>query len=306
VTRAPGDGPSAGETDPPWSGVGRRGYLSLVGAAAGGTALAGRASGQSGDCPGDSELAAKRRRLAEVRSELASVRSGNEALVAEIGRRRAEKRRRRTQYDESTRARARRVGVDARESVVRVSVQGSDLFGWALTDEEVVTHTLVLDYRGTDPGATAEATLPGGGTATAELLGRTGAAAPGLALWRVDADLPALPRGDPGALDPGDMLVGVTDVPDRESVITLGELTRRVPESPASLASSVPAYGAHGGVVLTLAGDVVGTVYGSGPGLVDDAPAALDGPVLAEAIPWLSEYRHVPLDTVVDRAEGWR
>jgi hypothetical protein len=89
-------------------------------------------------------------------------------------------------------------------------------------------------------------------------------------------------------------------------VITLGELRRRVDGTPASLASSVPAYGIQGGIVLNLDGEVVGTIYGTGPKRIETLPDYLEGPVQTEALPWLSEYRHVPIDTVVETAEAWR
>jgi hypothetical protein len=296
------------------SPVPRRTYLAAVGATIGGVSLfttAGDSRGQStetaSNCRNEAEmvLAQKRDRLEAHRSELASVREEANALVEEISALRTEKRVRRTGAPEPIRERARAVGVAAREHLVSVDLAESDLLGWCFGERSVLTHTLVLDHRETEPGTAAEATLPDGETVSCELVDRTDETAPGLALWRTDTDVPAAPLGDASTLEPGDELVAVTDVPDRDRVITLGELVRRIDDSPASLASTVPVYGAHGGVVSTLQGEVVGSIYGSGPRRVPDLPEYLDQPVQMEALPWLSESRHVPVETVRETVEGW-
>lgn len=299
----------AGETT---ERVRRRTYLTLVGATALGTsAAAGETTAQSTESsPGcgpepTAELQRARERLAARRAELKTVEADVQQLLDEIASVRAEKRRERVERPEPIRERARAVGVEARAHLVSVEVGRASLLGWCFDERSVLTHTLVLDHRETEPGTEAEARRPDGETVRCELVDRTDAKPPGLALWRTDRDVPAAPHGDASLLEPGDELVGVTDVPDRERVITLGEVRRRVDESPASLASTVPAYGAHGGVVLNLRGEVVGTIYGSGPRLLSDLPDYLDGPVQTEALPWLAEYRHVPIETVRETVEGW-
>lgn len=293
-------------------GVPRRAYLSVVGATAvGASAVADKAMAQSTEsssgCGAEptTELQRARERLAARRAELNTVEADAQQLVDEIASLRTEKRRERVQKPEPIREQARAVGVTAREHLVSVGVGQSSLLGWCFDERSVLTHTLVLDHRGTEPGTEAEATRPDGRTVTCELVDRTDAKPPGLALWHTDRDVPAVPHGDATELEPGDELVGVTDVPDRERVITLGDVRRRVDDSPASLASTVPAYGAHGGIVLNLQGEVVGTIYGSGPRLRPDLPHYIDGAVQTEALPWLSEYRHVPMETVRETVEGW-
>lgn len=302
------------------SAVGRRRYLSLVGAGIG-IGASGRAAAQETATPSECEraesvaetVADERETLRERRAAVEDLESEVSALEAEIERVRAETRRERVRFPDAVRDRARTAAQGVRDRVLAVPVGDTGLYwpAWPLDDGVAVTSAGPFRDENVAPvmPESGRAELPDGGTVEWELdsVFEFDADLWGIATLSIGGSLDPLPSDDPTALSAGDRLVQVTHVTDfGRWVATLGMFERRTDGDPALLAGDVPVPSGSGGApVVTLDGAVVGMTVQSGPLRTgDDLPEYLDRPVIHETLPNVRASRHLPLGTVRDRVKG--
>jgi serine protease Do len=269
----------------------RRGFLGLLTGFAGGTALATYTSVPDEYLPPREDLPPAIR-PAETDARSTSVtRSGS------------------SEFDESTRRRAREVGLTARDAVVYLELRAGNRYsvgtGWLLDDEHIVTNGHVVAQGGEVTCYTVD-----GDTIDVELVDAS--RDPDVALLRTPDDVPAtLSTGSAEELDRDQPLVQVGHPGSVGNwVISLGRFGGRtgVLGSGETLRTSVPsARGSSGSPLLTLDGDVVGLTYASTmergrfPG---SAPEPTDDRV-RESFETSSAALHVPVATVESLVDRW-
>lgn len=209
-------------------------------------------------------------------------------------------------FSSTTRRRAREIGLDARESVVVLDVEGRHSEGtataWFVTDHHLLTnaHNVEGEFE-TLYGITVEQE-----TFEPELVGRVESLWPDVALLRTDVTGSPLSVGDSSSLARDDPLVQVGH-PGAEAfgfwAITLGGFSTRI--SPNDLSATIPGLtGASGSPILDLNGDVVAMTYGAaGEDTASIRPT--DDEVRTGLLAGEPSTSAVPIETAMDHVEGW-
>ena len=164
-------------------------------------------------------------------------------------------------FSEEIREKARRVGTQVQESVVKISFDGGKGggTGWILDDGSVVTNSHIARRS-----RTFEVETFGGERGTAERVGYHQDMTPDVALLETDiSGVPRLSQGSTDALEKGQPMV-IVGHPGRvgEWVISLGPFYEYKEGVDWLLTDAPTAQGNSGSPLVTLEGDIVGCVSG--------------------------------------------
>lgn len=216
-------------------------------------------------------------------------------------------------FDDQTRDRARRVGVNVRSAVVVVGGgrpgPGSRSLGtgWLYDNRIVVTNSHVV-ARMESPSIETLA----GESYEATVMGRVQDMLPDVAALELESalDVDPLPKGSSDQLSEGQPLVQVGH-PGTVGKWAIGLGRFRGQDQRLNwLLSSVPTVqGNSGSPLITLDGDVVGLTSGTRPKPGHGPDRVFDGdepPVFAENYPDTDLSAHVAIGTVEERVEQWR
>lgn len=206
------------------------------------------------------------------------------------------------EFDDDTREQLRETAVEARESVLHLEYGRGSGTGWVLDADAgyVVTNAHVAEL-----GDTFTIETFGGETGEAETVDYESDLDPDVGLLRTDlSDLPALPTGSSEDLSGGDPLLTIGH-PSRTGkwIISAGRYDQHL-ERIDWLLSTVPsAQGNSGGPLLTADGTVVGLV--SGTTAPENSPHTRSDEVFTR-LPQVGKTTAAPIETVLDRVDGWR
>lgn len=244
-------------------------------------------------------------RLAELEAELErlpDVIADRQRRILESHAARSEPR-----FASDVRARAREVGLDARESVVVLDVEGRHDEGtataWFVTDHLLLTnaHNVGREFE------TLYGVTVGQETFEAELVGHVESQWPDVALLRTDFAGTPLSVGDSASLSRDDPLVQVGHPGAQDFgfwVLTLGGFLAR--SSPNALSATIPGLtGSSGSPILDLSGDVVAMTYGGGAAEDTAADGATDDAVRVGLLAAEPSTSAVPIETAMERMGGW-
>lgn len=226
-------------------------------------------------------------------------------LQADLERKRRRRRERRSTMRPDRKEQARQVGLAARPGVVVLeSGPGNLATGWAVESGRLLT----AGHAVTAVGQTIDCWTLAGEPFEATVAGLVSDLSPDVALLETDRELSTLETGSASSLEDDDTLVQVGH-PAHFGYWVLAAGPYRGPSTAETFASEVPILvGNSGSPVLDLEGRVVG--LSSSSDMDPEQREAWGEPFRDETVlhepvrPQITTY-HVPIESALDRLEGW-